>query len=278
MGSLPPVKTARVNGRTLAWREQGEGAALVLIHGIGGNSESWAPQFADFARSHRVIAWDAPGYGGSAPLPNDKPTAEDYAKALAALLDMQGVMTAHIVGQSIGAVIAAALARIIPATAQSLTLLHPLIGFGGLDAAARAKARAGRLAPFETQDMATFAKERAPAILGPRHSPALLAEVTRIMSAVAIPAYRQLVEVMAAADMMAWAPTLDLPTLVIAGDSDKVAPPASCRALATAIPDAIFEVYDGIGHYMQLEDPKRLRESLRRFLAAHDDAAKAATY
>jgi len=276
--TLPPVRTAKINGRTLCWREQGDGVALVLIHGIGGNSESWAAQFADFGRRYRVIAWDAPGYGGSAPLPNDAPEAADYAKALAALLDMRGIMAAHIVGQSIGAVIAASLARAIPATAQSLTLLHPLMGFGGMAPADRTAARAGRLAPFETQDMASFAESRAAAILGPGHSPELLAQVKRIMSAVTVPAYRQLVEVMASADMMAWAPTLALPTLVIAGGADKVAPPDSCRALANAIPGATYECYDRIGHYMQLEDPKRLRATLDRFLAAHDDAAKAATY
>lgn len=276
--TLPPIRSATINGRTLCWREQGSGAALVLIHGIGGNSVSWEPQFEDFARKYRVIAWDAPGYGGSAPLPKDAPEAVDYAKALGALLDMQRVMAAHIVGQSIGAVIAAALARAIPATAQSLTLLHPLLGFGGMAPAERAAARAGRLAPFESQDMASFAEQRAAAILGPGHSPELLAQVKRIMSAVTIPAYRQLVEVMASADMMAWSPSLRLPTLVIAGGADKVAPPASCRALADAIPGAAYECHDGIGHYLQLEDPKSLRASLDRFLAAHDDTAKAATY
>jgi pimeloyl-ACP methyl ester carboxylesterase len=276
--TLPSVRSATINGRTLCWREQGEGVALVLIHGIGGNSVSWEPQFAEFARKYRVIAWDAPGYGGSAPLPKDAPEAADYAKTLAALLDMQGVMAAHVVGQSIGAVIAAALARVIPATAQSLTLLHPLIGFGGMAPVERDKARAGRLAPFESQDMASFAEQRAAAILGPGHSPDLLAQVKRIMSAVTIPAYRQLVEVMASADMMAWAPGLNLPTLVIAGGADKVAPPESCRALANAISGAVYECHDGIGHYMQLEDPKNFRTALDRFLAAHDAAAKAATY
>lgn len=276
--SLPSQRTVSVKGRTLAWREQGDGVALVLIHGIGGSSESWAHQFADFSRKHQVIAWDAPGYGGSDPFPQDAPTADDYARALAALLDLRDVMTAHIVGHSIGAVIAAALCRLIPATVQSLTLIHPLTGFGALDAAGRAEARKARMQPIEDLGMAEFARRRGPSILGPRAPAAMVDEVVTIMGAVRERSYRQLVEVMVSSDMMALAPTLDLPTLVIAGEADPVAPPAGCRALAEAIPDSTFEIFGGVGHYAPREDAPRLRETLTRFLAAYDESAAAATY
>jgi pimeloyl-ACP methyl ester carboxylesterase len=278
MTTLPATRTASVSGRTLAWREQGDGVALVLIHGIGGSSESWAQQFADFSRKYQVFAWDAPGYGGSEPFPQDAPTAEDYAAALAALIDMRGVITAHVVGHSIGAVIAAALCRHIPATVQSLTLVHPLIGGGALDAAGRAAARKARMQPIEELGMAEFAKCRGPSILGPRAPAAMVDEVTSIMGAVKERSYRQLVEVIVSSDMMALAPTLDVPTLVIAGDADPVAPVASCRALAEALPDATLEIFEGVGHYAPREDAPRLRDTLTRFLAAYDESAAAATY
>lgn len=276
--TLPVLRTVSHKGRTLSWREQGDGVALVLIHGIGGSSESWAHQFAVFSRKYQVIAWDAPGYGGSEPFPQDAPTAADYASALAALLDLRGVMTAHVVGHSVGAIIAAALCRQIPATVQSLALIHPLAGFGGEDAAVREAARRARMAPIEELGMAEFARRRGPSILGPGTPAVVVDEVVRIMGAVEARSYRQLVEVMVASDLMAEAPSLDVPALVIAGERDPVAPPASCRALAAALPNARFEVFEGVGHYAPREDAPRLRDSLLRFLAAYDESAAAATY
>ncbi len=63
-----PVRTVSVGGRTLAYREAGSGAPLVLLHGIGNQSGSWVQQLESLADRFRVIAWDAPGYGGSDPL------------------------------------------------------------------------------------------------------------------------------------------------------------------------------------------------------------------
>ena len=58
--ALPPLQTIEVQGRTLAWREAGQGIPLVLVHGIGGHSGSWAEQFAAFADSFRVVEPELP--------------------------------------------------------------------------------------------------------------------------------------------------------------------------------------------------------------------------
>ena len=71
------------------WQESGTGPALVLLHGISSGSASWHKQLNDprLQRCCRILAWDAPGYGGSAPLAAEKPTAACYAGALARMLD-----------------------------------------------------------------------------------------------------------------------------------------------------------------------------------------------
>jgi 3-oxoadipate enol-lactonase len=265
--AAPAVQTASIEGKTLAWREQGEGAALVLIHGIGGSSESWTPMFDRFAGSFRVIAWDAPGYGGSAVLDDADCTAETYAARLAALLDARGVTAAHVVGHSIGSPVAAALWQARPALVSSLTLVHPVSGFGALPADKRAELRAARLADIDGHTMQTFGAIRAPQIVGTRAGDETKAEVARIIGTIPEAGYRAMVEVMARANLVAVLPGLDAPALVIAGEDDPVAPPESCRAIAAALPDAAFESYAGIGHYMPLEDAPVFGALLADFLS-----------
>ena len=62
------------NGATISYREAGSGTPLVILHGLGGRSESWAPQYDGLADRWRVIGWDAPGYGGSSPFETDLPS------------------------------------------------------------------------------------------------------------------------------------------------------------------------------------------------------------
>jgi pimeloyl-ACP methyl ester carboxylesterase len=275
---MPDPRTVPIRGRSLAWREQGEGAALVLIHGIGGSSESWAPLFDRFSRGYRVIAWDAPGYGDSETVPAADCTAEGYAARLASLLDMRGVTTAHLVGHSIGAPIAAALWQARASLVASLALVHPVAGFSALEDARRAELRAARLGDIAGRSMGEFGVLRAPQILGGRADAAVTAEVARIIGRIPEAGYRAMVEVMAAANLVAVLPGLAAPALVIAGEDDPVAPTEACRAIAAALPDAEFDAYLGIGHYMPLEDAPAFTARLEKFLGRHGGATRSATY
>ena len=88
--TLPATQTLPIAKRTIAWREAGQGPALVLLHGIGGASASWEYQFTHFAEHYRVIVWDMPGYGASQALKGAAPTVDDYLAVLVALLDALG--------------------------------------------------------------------------------------------------------------------------------------------------------------------------------------------
>ena len=86
-----PRKTIETRLGRMSYRRGGSGPALLLMHGIGGNADSWRRQFPAFARRHDVIAWDAPGFGKSPALPQSAPVAADYAAALARLLLAAGL-------------------------------------------------------------------------------------------------------------------------------------------------------------------------------------------
>ncbi|MBM3487017.1 MAG: alpha/beta fold hydrolase [Alphaproteobacteria bacterium] len=261
------ARSATIDGRTVAWREAGDGPALVLVHGIGGSAQSWAPQFERFAAAHRVIAWDAPGYGGSEPLPDARPTADRYAGVLLGLLDRLDIERADLIGHSIGAMMVGALCRRRQALARHVVLVHPIDGGGRLPDAERATLRVGRTRDIDALGMAAFAAARAPSILGKAAAPDAVATVVRIMAAIPAPAYRQLVEVIVAGDLLADLPAIAVPALVIAGGDDPVAPVALCRSIAAALPAGRLTVLDGIGHYLPLEDPARFDATVAPFLA-----------
>ncbi|MFV0383463.1 alpha/beta fold hydrolase, partial [Paracoccus sp. (in: a-proteobacteria)] len=80
-----------ISGPTACLERRGDGLTLILLHGIGSNASGFAGLLPHLPPGWRVIAWAAPGYGGSAPLAGEWPVAADYARALARLMDRLGI-------------------------------------------------------------------------------------------------------------------------------------------------------------------------------------------
>ena len=72
-------------GGAIAWREAGDGAPVVFLHGLGGTRSAWGPQLRGLSDQFRCIAWDMPGYGDSAPL--EPLTYAGIADSLVAFMD-----------------------------------------------------------------------------------------------------------------------------------------------------------------------------------------------
>ncbi|AUQ73944.1 alpha/beta fold hydrolase [Phaeobacter piscinae] len=110
-------------GRTVALRDTGAGAPLVLLHGVGMQSAAWGPQVEGLSRSHRVIALDLPGHGGSDPLliGSELPDFVAWLKAVVQALDLGSVSLA---GHSMGALIATGFAVEHPAMTRRVALLN----------------------------------------------------------------------------------------------------------------------------------------------------------
>ena len=104
-------------------------APLVLLHGIGSGSGSWVRQLEAFGGERAVLAWDAPGYGHSAPVQPARPEAVDYGERLWAWLDALDLrQPVTLVGHSLGAIMAASAAGLQPARVRRLVLLAPAQG------------------------------------------------------------------------------------------------------------------------------------------------------
>lgn len=104
---------------------------MVLLHGISSGSASWIKQLNDsgLTDGHRLLAWDAPGYGGSLPLADPQADAAGYAAALAALIDELQLAQPLIVGHSLGALIGSAYAAGYPDGLCGLVLADPAQGY-----------------------------------------------------------------------------------------------------------------------------------------------------
>ena len=122
MGASLEVK-ARIHDIDVHYETQGTGEPLLLIHGLGSSTEDWEPQIGDFASHFRVITYDVRGHGRT-----DKPRARysvrQFADDAAALLQHLKVGPAHVLGISMGGMIALQLAVDHPNTVKSLTIVN----------------------------------------------------------------------------------------------------------------------------------------------------------
>jgi pimeloyl-ACP methyl ester carboxylesterase len=262
---LPDLRTMTIDGRTLSWREEGQGESLVLVHGIGGHSVSWRHQFATFSPNYRVIAWDAPGYGGSDSLPTISPTAEEYATLLSVFLRRLDVDRPHLVGHSLGSIMIAAACHLNRIDAQTLTFLHPVTGSGSLPDSEREPIRLSRIADMERLGAAQFAVQRGRTILSASTPAALVDEAIDVMKTVPKAGYLAAWEMMCRSDIFQ---VIDSrrPVLIVCGSDDPVCPPNVARSIANKMTGAIYCCLDGVGHYASIEAPDRLESVLCYFL------------
>lgn len=267
MTALPELRTVRADGAVVAVRDSGgSGPALALLHGLGGASESWVFQFGALGAGYRVIAWDMPGYGLSGNLASRAPSAFDYADVLAGALDRLGVEGAHVVGQSVAALIGAAFAGRYPGRTLSYTFCQGLPGLAGLPPAERERQRGARLNAYLSGGAEAFAERRGRRMLGPDVPDAVADLAIGVMKRIPEGGYCRAVEMMARSDIGELAPAVRAPTLVIAGGTDPVSPPEVGAAARAALPGGLIETIEGVGHYGCMEDPARFNAALGRFL------------
>lgn len=245
---------------SIDYRERpGTGAVLVLLHGIGSNADSFVPLLPLLPADWRVIAWNAPGYGASAPLAVDWPTADDYADALVGFLDRLDLDRVILAGHSLGTLMGAAFAAARPERVERLLLASPALGHGVAPGAALSPASRARIDDLARLGPAAFAAARAPRLVyRPEENRRLVAAVEAGMAQVSSPGYDQASRMLASGRLLEDACRLAVPTDVVVGEEDVVTPPEGARALHAAIPasarGALTEV-PAAGHALYTQAP-----------------------
>jgi pimeloyl-ACP methyl ester carboxylesterase len=249
-----------------SWREAGDGPPILFLHGLGGTRLAWEPQLEGLSDRFRCIAWDMPGYGQAAPLP--QLTFPLIADSIVALLDLAGVERAHIVGLSFGGQQAMHLAIRHPGRVDRLVLADtsPRFGANGTDPGEWKRAR---LAPIEAgltpADMAPHVVDAiaAPGFAG-RERDRVIAAFAPISSS----AFRAAVECLPTHDVSDRLGEIASPTLVIVGELDEETPVEYAELIAGAIPGAELSVIPGVGHLAPSEAPETFNQLVRSFIGA----------
>jgi 3-oxoadipate enol-lactonase len=255
-----------VDGERFAWRESGASLApmLVLLHGLGGSRLSWEPQLHGLGDEYRVVAWDMPGYGGSAAL-DGVVTFASLADAVVDFLDVVGAEAAHLAGISFGGMIAQYVAARSPERVSSLTLLSTSPAFG-LDGTKPNEWRAARLAPLDAgREPVDFADDVLAAIAGPHISAEALAGQRAAMARVPGSALRFSIDCLVTHDSRALLPTISAPALCVVGELDEETPVSYAFALADLIPHARLVVIPEAGHLLNVEAP----DAVNRLMHEH---------
>lgn len=261
-----------------AWTEKGDGPRpVVLLHGVGGGKELWAPQLDHLAaRGYRAIAWDAPGYGASKPPPRfDWP---ELSRALIVLLDHLKLPKVALVGHSMGGMVAQDFAARHPERLAALVLSGTSPAFGNPDGEFQRKFLAARLGPLDAGGtMAKLAPGIVREVIGDAPDAQGVALATEVMCRVPDATYRVAIAALTTFDRRAALAEIRVPTLVLAGERDRNAPPAMMERMAARIPGARYVCLAQAGHLANVEQPAAFDAALDAFLDALEPSAWTST-
>ncbi|HKV14664.1 MAG TPA: alpha/beta fold hydrolase [Reyranella sp.] len=255
----------------------GAGEAALCIHGLGGTSNTWTPLLPALSR-FTTVRFDLPGSGRSHRA-EGMLSIFTLVEACLRVLASRRIERAHVLGHSLGTIIALHLAAREPKMVRSLALFGPLlappdVARAGIKARAEKARREGDAGMQAIADSlvqaATSAETRA-------RRPAVVAYVRESLMRQDPDGYARTCEALAEAKP-ADAAAIVCPTLLVTGDEDGVAPPHAVRALGSKIAGSQVEVLRGCGHWTPLEKADECIDLLRRFYARRGSVEREARH
>ena len=240
-------------------------AAIILIHGAGDSSRVWEKQAAYFSKNHQVLAVDLPGHGARVREPG-MDRHEKYAEEVCRIMDREGIAKAVVAGHSMGGAVALTMALGHPERLQGLVLVatgaRMKMRPDFLEQARKTAEIYGSEVPSSTH-IIPLEQMVHPAI--PGDTVLWLKDRTGGASAQATYADFQANNNF---DVMNRLGEIRVPTLVIGGGDDRMAPRKFVEFLAGSIAGARLEVLDPCGHYPMVEQEERFNQVLESFLVA----------
>lgn len=250
-----------------AFTTLGGGPTILMLHGIGGGHLAFAPQVESFASAgYRAVAWDMPGYGHSAPI--EPYTFKGLAHSCIQLIESLKCDRVILLGHSMGGMVAQEVVARRPELVSRLILCGTSPAFGKPDGDWQREFIAQRTAPLDAgRTMADMAEVLVPQMIGPGSLPEGVRLATHCMAQVPAATYRRALECLVTFDRRADLGRIHVPTLLIAGEHDRNAPPAVMKKMAEAIANSTYHEMKGVGHLQNLEAPDDFDGVVLNFLA-----------
>ncbi|MGE7760452.1 alpha/beta fold hydrolase [Peribacillus sp. NPDC097895] len=251
---------------SIHYRESGEGKALVILHGLGNNSQSWSQQLSQMNEEFRVIAWDAPGYGESSDPKAEFHEFSQFADVLKEFLDSLDLQSVYLLGHSMGSAIAIDFTSRFPEMVDALIISDATRGAAGVSPEENKRKLQNRLQSIDTLKPSELAKKRVKALVSPNASAEVVKEAERIMSQVRPAGYRSVSYSLSNLNQMNILSSITVPTLVMCGELDQVTPVSESRIFHDLISNSEFVIVPNAGHLCYQEDPRVFNELVTQFL------------
>lgn len=257
---------------TLYHQSEGTGEPLLLLNGIAMSAISWDVVARPLAKNHRVIRCD---FRGQLMTPVSPPEdLAEHADDVASLLDHLGIEALHVIGTSFGGVVGTLMAARHPDRVLSLTTIASADGFDEVMADEVARWRSACVASLESADRGHLSDILEPVVYSPAWVEAHKAERAQRRAQIsALPDqwFEGLIGLLDTAHSLRLREELDrvrCPTLVIAAELDGFVPLDRARGFAEGIDGASFEIIEGAGHAVVVEQPQRVVDLCLAFLGS----------
>jgi 3-oxoadipate enol-lactonase len=248
----------------IAYRSDGAGAPLVLIHGVGGESSNWDDIVPHLTPKFRVIAVDLRGHGRSPPI-RSACTVEDLARDVIQAMDALEVRSAHVAGFSLGGQVAQSIALEWPQRVEKLALISTVAGRTDAERAGVAS----RVQLLQDKGLGAIAEANRDRWFTDefqkRHPEKVELRVRQLLQTDA-PSYLHAFSVFAATELAPRLGEIRAPTLIVTGEHDAAATPRMAQLMHERIRDSELHVLPGLRHSLLIESPQRVANLLLKFL------------
>jgi 3-oxoadipate enol-lactonase len=265
--ALPTTKLIPPSPR-IAVDSAGSGTLVAFLHGIGGNRTFWHPQIDAFASHFQAFAWDARGYGLSDDYEGPLQFG-DFGKDLLRVLDHFGQERVHLVGLSMGGMIAIDFCSNYPDRVATLTICNSSPGFKNNPPEKMEEFIRLRQKPLlEGKELKDIAPTVARSLVGKSAVATAYGRLEDGMASLHKDSYLKTIETMARVSHLDVS-RIRVPTHVIASDEDVMTTPEVMRKMADSIPGAEFSVIAGAGHISNVDQPGTFNDVALPFLLKH---------
>lgn len=244
----------------------GTGSLVVFLHGIGGNRTNWREQLPVFGERFHAVAWDARGYGDSDDYEGPLEFG-DFAHDLRRVLDHFRCERAHLVGLSMGGVIALDFQARYGQRVASLTLCDAMPGFSDFSETERAEFVRLRQEPLLAgKTPREIAPIVASTLISKRPRPGIFETLVTSLSALRKESYLKTLAGSVGYARRFRLEDIDVPVHIVVGDEDRLTPPAVSLRMARRIRGARLTILAGAGHLSNIEQPEAFNRAVLDFL------------